>query len=234
MHDLRALWQLQQLDLKLDEQLAQLRGAQAQLDEPDVLGEARAQVEASRTALDELSSQVRSWDLELRGLDERIKQGTERLYSGRVTNPKELAGLQQDLEYLGRSKDELEDQMLEAMSQVEERQPVLAAQQERLATIESDWQLEEQRLRALITELSASIQALQAERSELTAKIPQIDLVLYDELRRRRAGQAVALLMDRRCSACRVGVPSAKAQQVRGRTKLIQCDGCDRILVYLP
>jgi len=53
---------------------------------------------------------------------------------------------------------------------------------------------------------------------------------LYEDLRLRRAGRAVALLEGELCLGCRVTLPTSKAQQARQREDLTLCSSCERIL----
>jgi len=154
----------------------------------------------------------------------------DRLYSGHIKNPKELANRQDEVQYLKRREGELEDQALETMIEVEDSEASVTEQRERLARLEEEWQETQARLSAEQSELINRLSQLKAKRAKLLKTIEASDLALYEDLRLRRGGRAVALLEGELCQACRVTLPTSKAQQARQGKVLILCGCCERIL----
>jgi predicted nucleic acid-binding Zn-ribbon protein len=116
------------------------------------------------------------------------------------------------------------------MIQVEESEASVTEQQERLARLEEDWQETQTRLSTEQNELIDRLSQLKTKRAKLQRTIEAGDLALYEDLRLRRGGQAVALLEGDLCLGCRVTLPSSKAQQARQGKVLILCGSCERIL----
>lgn len=230
MNRLDTLWQLQQVDLGLAEANLRLQEAKSQLGESQELFQARWDTLEAEKSLAEWRTRLHMWELELKGLDEKIAEVDERLYSGRVTNPKELSGLQRDLAYLKRRQSSLEDDILQAMAEIEQREAHLHACRSALERIEVAWTKEQERLDERIRELTARARALSASRAALCKAISAEDLELYEDLRRRGAGRAMTELQGDLCQGCRVAVPSAKMQQLRRKEGIIFCGGCGRIL----
>ena len=114
-----ALWYLQGIDLALADAGKRLLAARAQVGETPALQEARQSVSDGEERLRQLRTEVRSAELELSSLDAKITEVGGRLYGGRVTNPKELASLQQDLHLLKHKQGELEDGVLQTMTEIE-------------------------------------------------------------------------------------------------------------------
>ena len=56
------------------------------------------------------------------------------------------------------------------------------------------------------------------------------DLALYEDLRHRRGGRAVAVLTGELCQGCGVTLPTNQAQQARQGEALPLCSSCERIL----
>jgi uncharacterized protein len=52
----------------------------------------------------------------------------------------------------------------------------------------------------------------------------------YEEIRRRKAGTAVARLAGSSCGGCRVSLPDAVRKQVLLRDAITQCPNCEKIL----
>ena len=106
----------------------------------------------------------------------------------------------------------------------------MTEQRERLARLEEEWQETQARLYAEQNELISRLSQLKVERAGLQGEIEAGDLALYEDLRRRRGGRAVALLEGELCQACRVTLPTTKVQQARQGETLTLCSSCERIL----
>jgi len=209
------------------------RQAKASLGESAELVAAREDFEATEEELAERRSHLRSSEMELSSLDTKIAEVKKSLYSGRIRNPKELEGLQQDAEYLARRRDQLEDEILEQMSLVEGLQGDVASNEAQLESLEAAWSADQADLAQEIQELAARIRTLQAERTKVCAGIEQSQLVEYNEVRRRKAGQALSVLSGGKCQVCNLSIPEGKLQRVREKQAIVLCDGCGRILYAL-
>jgi predicted nucleic acid-binding Zn-ribbon protein len=224
------LYRLQSLDSELSEQLSKLREAEALLGETAELRAARRALKKANQELATCGTRLRSTEMDLQGVNERIAVTRERLYSGRVTNPKELSSLQQDLQYTDRSRQKLEDDVLTTMVLLEDCEKALGTATDRLADVDKAWQEQQASLHARIEQLQAQIAGLQGQRAEVAGRLSAGDLALYEDLKRQKGGRAVALLTTGMCQGCRVTVSTSKDQLVRRGTELITCTNCGRIL----
>jgi len=230
MNKAEALYRLQAIDLEIDQRKGYLEDIKASLAGNAELDLARKALQERENALARQRIRLRDRELEMRSLTSKIASVEERLYSGRIKNPKELANLQEEVRYLKRRGGEQEDQVLEAMIEVEEGEAGVAEQQERLAVMEAEWQALQARLAAEQSELLDRLSQLKAKRVELQRSIQASDLALYEDLRRRRGGRAVALLEGELCQDCGVTMPTSQAQQARQGEILTLCASCERIL----
>ena len=224
------LYRLQTIDLEIDERSRRLKEVKAVLEGNEELQQVRQALQDGEKTLSQQRAKLRNQELEMRSLAHKIASVEDRLYGGRIKNPKELGNLQDEVQYLKRRKSELEDQVLESMIEVEESEASVTEQRERLARLEEEWQETQVRLSAEQNELVNRLSQLKAKRAKLQKTIEAGDLALYEDLRRRRYGQAVALLEGELCQACRVTLPSSKAQQARQGEVLTLCGNCERIL----
>jgi predicted nucleic acid-binding Zn-ribbon protein len=225
------LYRLQLLDTELAEQRSRLREAEAQLGETAELQEARAAQERATKELALQRTRLKDSEFELHGLNAKIAATANRLYSGAVTNPKELHGLQQDHEYLKRSRSKQEDDVLEAMTKLDDCEAAAAAASTRLADVEKRWRAEQSKLSTQVEQLQAKIAALAKDRAQAVAPLDASTRALYEELMKKKRGRAVAVLVGQTCGGCRVTLPSGKVQEVRRGKGLITCTNCERILV---
>ncbi len=226
------LFDLQILDLELDALQARQAALEAAMGEPAELQAKRAATaEAERLALQARATLADS-ELDLGRMEERIAAEEKKLYSGTIRGTKELMGLQKEVESLKRQKAKQEDRILALMEQVEEKQAVVTSRQEEQARTEAAWQAEQARLAAELSTLKGHVAIVSQRRNALAAQVNVSILTTYEELRRAKAGRAVARLEGASCMGCGVILASGEAQHARMRAGvgLAFCTNCGRIL----
>jgi predicted nucleic acid-binding Zn-ribbon protein len=225
------LHKLQLLDSELSELRSKLRDVEGQLAEPQNLLVARRQRTQTQTDLAAGSSRLRELEMDLQELSAKIADVEQSLYGGRVNNPKELGALQRDHDFMKAARDKLEDQVLAAMTQVEDSQKGLGEAKTDLESIEERWGREHDRTSKEVEKLRGRLDALTQERAALAPLLTPAALGLYEDLLKKKGGRAVALLVGSMCQGCRVTLPSGRVQQVRQSEEPVTCNNCGRILV---
>lgn len=224
------LYQLQLVDSEWDEKSRRLALVEESLGESGEVLRAREAVTEIEESLGELRAQLRALDLEVAGLNDKLKKNQERLYSGRVRNPKELSNLQEEATYLRRRTSELEDEQLELMIAIEEDEAELAERQARLGQIEATWRDDQAALRAEREELEFRQAELEEERADVRARLGASDLANYDDLRQHLDGTGVVRLKKGICQGCGVDVPTSMASAVARGEGVHYCPICGRLL----
>jgi len=224
------LYRLQTIDLEISNGERRLEEVEAGLGESEELRQARRALQKAEDELNRWRTTLRDLELETRSLTAKITSVEERLYSGRVTNPKELANLQNEVSYLKRRRGELEDRQIEAMVEVEEHEAEADSKKASLAQIEAEWSQTQKQLTEEQSELEERLAHLTKERVKLERTIGAEDLALYGELCSRKGGQVVALLKGGVCQICMVTLPTSQVQQARSGDSLSFCSSCRRIL----
>ncbi len=223
------LYQLQEVDQAIEAKEQRLSEVEEQLGESEALRSARSDLEEAESELYELEKQQREQELELQTVVSKIKSEEERLYGGRVTNPKELAGLQKEVRYLKERRAEIEDGLLETMMAREEAKERVAECRQTLEEIESAWERDQASLVTERDELQSDLAELRSRQSELVSQVSQSALKTYNYLRRTK-GNAVARFENGMCLGCRVGLPSVERRRVQS-DDLATCSNCGRVLV---
>lgn len=231
MSQIDLLYQLQQIDDELRAGKRRLQEVLQALQGSERLEQARRRYEASGAQLRQAKNRQKDLELEFGSLTEKLKRSEQRLYSGAVRNPKELADLEHEATALTRRKGGLEDELLEAMMAAEEAQAGHAAAEAQLQAAEQSWQEREAALAAERDSLQASLRAQLAKREKLVERIDRTAVAAYDNVSRRRSHPAVTLLHDALCQACGV---RASGDVFRGARagELVYCDSCGRILLF--
>ena len=230
MEDLDRLAQLQELDSRI----AHLEGVRSSLDDGSALkaalDEARARLLEKQEELRRKQARLRALELELESTVEKQRRFEQDLYSGRITNPKELAGLQGEVEALGRLKDRLEDEILTLLDETEKLLQGVARLEAEM--IQRERALEEHLddYRNRLREVEGSLDLLRRQRDELVSQIDPDLLERYEYLRERKGGKAVAFVVGEVCGGCNVVLPAGILSKVWEKETLVTCEECGRIL----
>ena len=224
------LYQLQLVDSEKEDKTQRLTEIKTRLGDSEEVRLAREGIAEAEQKLGALRSQMRDLELEIAGLNARLKKNQDRLYSGRVRNPKELSNLQEEAASFRRRRSELEDGQLELMIAIEEEEAELAERQARLRQIEATWQEEQALLSAEKDRRELRLVELEEERATRRAGIGAADRALYDDLRQGLGGTGIAQLKRGICQACGVDVPTGMRRSVERDEGLSYCPTCGRLL----
>ena len=228
MNVAQQLYQLQETDLEIESGERKLRQITSQIGESEKLIKARNKLTAEQQRRDELQHQQHTTEWEIDDLNNKIKPIEEKLYSGRITNTKELSNLQHELDILKSHRSQLEDKALEIMEQVELSETSLTSAGEELKKNEAEWQKEQRELSVEIEQLKAALTARRKDRQTLIDKIDSSATELYQQIKKQKV-TAVARVEQGICTGCRISLSTATLQQVRSGNP-VQCTNCGRIL----
>ncbi len=227
------LFALQETDVALDSALARLEETESQLGESNELTSARGWLEAAAEHLRQLKSTQSDLEFEADEVRAKVAAVQAKLYSGDVTDSRELSDLDADLKSINHNLQTREDALLTSLEQTEEGEAAAAQAQAILSDIEARWKAGQAQLQAEKADLEPQIERLRAIREEQSAAADRASLSLYDILRERRDGSAVATVERGMCQGCRITLPRNIIQKARNPGALVQCVSCERILVFV-
>jgi predicted nucleic acid-binding Zn-ribbon protein len=226
----KLLYDLQLIDLEMDAKKAALAEITDRIGKSEALDEARAALAEEEEHLAELERGQRERESEADDLEAKAAVAEDKLYGGSVKNPKELASFQEQLKtYKAKIKD-LDDKTLNIMEQIDTVEQGLATKREELAKMEQEWQAEQESLMREQSELSAVLSELEGKRNELASRVEPPILELYNTLRQKRQGKAIAKVEQGICQGCRIALPMSELQRVKTGQTIVQCGSCERIL----
>lgn len=227
-----ALHHLQTLDSQVDAARRRLAEIDRQLGEDKAVQQAQARRDKVSTTLRRWRTRLTDLELERQRLRQEAEGDEQRLYSGKVHNPRELTDLQNKVAELQRRGDDLDEPILEAMLKIEAGEEALEQAEAALeaATAEqadTAGELVEER-----RQLMAQLEALEQQIAPARAAVEPQHLATYDRLRRRPGGVAVAeLTASGACALCGMQATSSMQQRVR-RGEVLTCPTCSRILYH--
>ena len=225
------LFSLQEIDLALDKATARLVEIEGALGESEELIDARSVVLEKEGAAAQIRSRQTDLEWSLEEARGKASQIEAKLYSGTVRNPKELSDLDADLRSLKTQVLKREDALLGLLVELEDAESELRGAQTTLAEIDAQWSAGQGELRREKAEIEPEVERLQSSREAESAGIDRAALSLYQALRQRRAGQAVARVERGMCQGCRITLPVSVLQKVRTGISLVQCVSCERMLL---
>jgi predicted nucleic acid-binding Zn-ribbon protein len=197
------------------------------------LAELEADHAIARKQLEEIEREQRRLEGEIELLAQKTTREEGRLYSGAVSNPKELSALQAEVEMLKRRAGGLEDDLLEAMVQRDgAEETVQRLEDERNAAATESAALTAQ-VDSLFKEIDSSLGRHREVRSQMADSVPESLLRLYEQLRDAKQGVGAAELNGDTCQGCHTRLPSREVERLRTERGLQRCDNCRRILVVV-
>jgi uncharacterized protein len=226
---LRALEELQQIDLETNDVRAELEG----------IGPKRAEVEEkvreARRSYDEEKGRLESNERERRGLEtllgmerDKVKKWEGRL--GEIRTPREYAALSREIEIAKKSNDTQSEQLKALTGQAVEIQKALEERAEWLAEQEEATQGGLAQLDARRAEVTEKLRQLEARRAEAARAVEPALLSRYENIRRRRAGVALAPVVGMTCRGCNRNVPPQLAITLQRADSIETCPNCHRII----
>ena len=224
----RRLHELQQIDLEIQEKQSTLDEVNHRLGESEDIARARAELSAEEEHLAEIDKQQRDMEREIEDLRGSIAQENDKLYGGKITSPKELSGLGQEVEIFKSRLRQKEDSLLDLMATVETARDKLKSDTEQLRELEKKWQQEQEVLTQRKTDLESQLSDIGQKRQAAAGEVDTQTLDLYEGIRSRK-GLAVVRVEQGRCHGCRLTLAVNEWQRAKAGT-LVQCSSCGRIL----
>jgi uncharacterized protein len=232
----RTLLEMQRHDSAID-RLLHRRGSLPEDARLAELGQALAAVDQLTAEREGTLATVRReqarFEDEIEMVTRKARNEEARAVSGKVTSPKELTAIQEEVAALKRRQDVLEDELLERMEQRETLEAELGELTGRRdGTVAEQAEVTKARDAALV-EIDGELEAERTAREALAPNLGEELRALYDQLRARHGGVGVAALVGDTCQGCRVSISPVELAAVRRQPaeQIKRCENCRRILV---
>lgn len=165
----------------------------------------------------------------------RRKAQTEeaRAISGRVTSPKELTSIQEEVASLQRRQGALEDDLLERMERRETLDAELAELSNRREAVTADQAEVTKERDATLADIDRELEVQRSARELLEHKVSAELLKLYEQIRARQGGVGAGALVGNTCQGCRTTLSRVDVSALRALPpeRIKRCEHCRRILV---
>jgi uncharacterized protein len=186
----------------------------------------------AETEVRDLDREQKRLEADVETVRQRAARDRQRLDNGSAS-PKEMTGLQHELESLARRQGDLEDQVLELMERRETADATLAAAQQALAQAQADGERATQLRDDALADIADKTAVHTAKRTEIAATVPESLLSLYDRIAKQTGTTGAAQLHARRCEGCRIELYGNELSTFRNADPhtVLRCENCGRILV---
>ncbi len=226
---LKALEQLQELDLKIDslkKKKADLPGAMKESE--DAFQQVRRAVEAKQNAQAELEKSKRQTRAAIDLNNDRLARSTSRLEG--VQNSQEYQAVSKEIDQLKKLNANLEEQI----AKVDQDIAAIATELEGLtASLNQAREARDARSSQMSEEgskIDQDIASLQAERTQYLDRVEKRLVSQYERIRPVRAGMGIVPAVGGRCKGCNMILPPQLYIQVQRGTEAHQCPSCFRLL----
>jgi predicted nucleic acid-binding Zn-ribbon protein len=230
--DLKAVIELQQVDLKIAELSAQIDDLPVHIQTLESqLNEFIHAHEDRKQRLTQNQKERRDLEGEIQIVQARITRHKDQLYQ--VKTNEQYRAMLKEIEGEESNIHAIEDQILEKMLEAEQLEKNIHDAAARLGSEKERVAKEVADLRALRQKDVDDRESLQARRKELEAAVSDSIRLIYERVRKMRRGVALAEVRDGSCTGCNVLLRPQVYNEVRANDSVMTCETCNRILYYV-
>jgi len=231
--NLETLYELQEIDLKLDG-IAGVRGSLlAEIDAFDQkMAEARQELLAKEEGCTTLDSERELLEATLATESDNIVRSEARLKE--IKTQKEYLAVSKEITAARKMKIELEEQLLQKIAQLEELKTDITECQGNLTSLETNIGAQKAEVQLKVDALDSGITGDITAREEKLKTLPPAVVKRYGKLREMRRGLAVVEARDGSCLGCNINLPPQMYNTLFRGDELITCPHCQRMVVYRP
>lgn len=214
---------------KLKRELAEIASGAHLADAQQEILELAQESSVQRGVVEERDREQTRTALDLEVVEARIQKDRERLSTS--SNPKDISGIQHELETLAKRKDELETAELELMESIEGEKEKLEQLVQRKRVLEQKLEEAKAKTKSTIDSLQAQILEVSNRVEKLRTSVSQEVLTIFDQ--RALRGVPIGRLLHSTCGACNMSLTSTALNNLHKvpADELARCPECTAILV---
>lgn len=228
---LRALYQLQQIDTKIDK-IRRLRG-ELPLEVQDLEDEIQGLI----TRVDNYSSEIESIESSIVERKQAIKNAEALMkkydeQQKNVRNNREFDSITKEIEYQKLEVESCEKKIEALLQQKKDLVATIEQSKKHLQERETDLSVKKAELDTIISETKIEEEELDRQSVEFKKLIDPRILTAYQRIRgNARNGLAVVAVQRAACGGCFNKIPPQRQLDIKLRKKILVCEYCGRILV---
>ncbi len=227
-NELAALYQVHLIDealLTMKQRATVLDGGKSIRAEFESL---KSEKSAELKALADLESGIATAEQKAKDYREKAAAIERHLFSGKVVNPKEIAGYETEMAQFKKMADDAEWQGIELTEQLPEVKATAMVVKRELQKLAKAYEARQVSDREEGKLLQEEYKAKQEQRGSAAARVSKNLLATYDAVRA-KMGTGMGLVAGKACGACGTNIPTKMLEIVR-EDKVASCPSCHRIL----
>jgi predicted nucleic acid-binding Zn-ribbon protein len=232
MFDLKSLWEVQVLDGQRKTLEIKLREGQISKDLKAIKGEiekGRADFDKLKEKYTSFKKELRTKEMDTRAATEQIENLGQKLYSGAITNIKEINTSNIKLDSLKSIVKKAEDEILNIMENLDSLRSLLAEKSDELnkkadefRQMHGTYLAEQQKIKSVLDQLPLSRQKI----------LDKLDIDLWNKYQemKKRFNDPLAKVEKGICMGCRMGISFNDLRLLKHGEEMVFCSNCGRLL----
>ncbi|HHT46513.1 MAG TPA: hypothetical protein GX004_04365 [Firmicutes bacterium] len=234
MEQLRLLWELQEIEREMAQKEKKLPNLASVVEykqlKRDYLNALKEHKDAEEKFAKE-QKKLKYNEMELQNISNALGELNAELYSGKISNAKELESLEKKVRSKEKEKSDLEEKMLILMEKLERDEDKITKLKNKEEGKKELLQKSNALARRDIENAKRELNLLKAKRDELINTIDPHLVKKYKELRARLQGRCISLVKKNFCGVCNVSLPSSFRARMLTPGELVFCENCGCLLV---
>lgn len=231
LQQLLDLYELQKIDVTIRDTQKRLEELPAQLRQLESsLASLTADLQRLTVERDGAQKEAKELDALLHAENAKLKKWDARL--NEIRNQREYQALSREIEGGKRANKEAEEKIQALNQRRAELDKQIAAAQEQIGQRQAEVEAERSKVEAQSAEGKARVESDTKRRGELLPKIPKPLLSKYDNIRAKRMGVGVVLVVGGCCQGCNMRVPPQLFITLQRGQSIEHCPSCQRIIFW--
>ncbi len=194
-------------------------------------------VRSARSEIDSHQKIINATKIKIASLEQSVSEKKIRreqieavLYGGRVTNGKELKGLELESKSLLSQISDLEQEQYKVLYELEKTEEKLLDAKAHFNEVIEKQKKENLKAASIIEGHKKRLNDLESEKTTIINQLEPDMLSMYQDLKLKKNGRALSEVVDNACSICGAELPPSELQKSRIPDTFSFCPSCGRIL----
>ena len=181
--------------------------------------------------LTEAKKEMRSIELEVQSTREALDKYQQQMLT--IKTNKEYDALVKEIDECKETISSGEDKVLMLMGEIEELENKVEEFTGKCEDVKKENGTQLETLQEQIDSVEEKRKIKEDERKNVQVRIPRNVMTVYERIRKGRGGMAVVSVKKRACGECFKQLEPMLVQEIKKGERLITCDSCGRILVWV-
>ncbi|MBK9168597.1 MAG: hypothetical protein IPM24_14160 [Bryobacterales bacterium] len=230
--DLAAALRLQELDSRAEELRKEIAALPKHIQKIEqTLESHQRKLDADRAALAANQKDRRKHEGDIQVHEQKISKLRDQMLQAKTNE--QYRAFQHEIEYCQKQIRDLEDRILDLMTESEPLEAGVKKAEAALAEERKRVEAEKQDAKSRTAQDQKDLERISATREEVAASMTKAFYANYERLRKARGGIAVSEVVEGMCSVCHIALRPGVLQELR-QGSVHFCDSCKRILIHQP